>query len=570
MELANVRYFRFRWASCQLDSVKKCLRPSALRKTLNELPATLDDTYDRILLAIDEQYHEEAATALIWLISSERLLYAEELAEAIAFNVGSDPAFNPNERLFDPYRILHVLSSLVLMKAVGDDNCVSLAHYSVKEYLTTRAFDGPALKFGVRQHDAQQQLLQNCLRYIEYDKGAWSWEHCWKDFPLSDYACNYWVEHAKNCGTHLTQDTKAMLVRVLSRPRLWTYLFDRAKWHHREELRSPGWTELRKHNYDEFADFRDPDSIGPKESESATAIYYAAWLGLAEVVQYMLQNGQAADEENGHHRTALQAASLKGEALIVSILLQNGADVNKRCGIFGNALHAACFGGEIATVKLLLNNGATVNGLGIFGGPLAAVRASSKPSPSIVTELLDRGCLNNSDFTTQAWLVYWAATIGEEEILLSVLDFMNMRGKSTFNWTRVGLHERDTESMSLAQRNRLGTAPHMAVFFNRVATARLLIPLWTNIDEIAHTDGTALYHACRNDSPDLAWILIAHGADIHTEGPNGLVIRYWTEIRNWEELSQVIDSICNSDVIHCVKCAAAVAVAEEQRKALVF
>ena len=34
---------------CQLDALRKCLKLDALRKALNSLPKTLDDTYSRIL-----------------------------------------------------------------------------------------------------------------------------------------------------------------------------------------------------------------------------------------------------------------------------------------------------------------------------------------------------------------------------------------------------------------------------------------------------------------------------------------------------------------------------------------
>lgn len=55
---------RFRWISCQLESLRKFLRPSNVRKTLKTLPATLDDTYERVLLNTSEEYYKEALAAL--------------------------------------------------------------------------------------------------------------------------------------------------------------------------------------------------------------------------------------------------------------------------------------------------------------------------------------------------------------------------------------------------------------------------------------------------------------------------------------------------------------------------
>jgi hypothetical protein len=44
---------RFRWAVCQLDTIGKCRNRLKLRESLASLPPTLDETYDRILCAIN-------------------------------------------------------------------------------------------------------------------------------------------------------------------------------------------------------------------------------------------------------------------------------------------------------------------------------------------------------------------------------------------------------------------------------------------------------------------------------------------------------------------------------------
>ena len=45
---------RFRWVDCQLDNLRRCM-PSSIRKALDELPVTLDETYERILQGIPKQ-----------------------------------------------------------------------------------------------------------------------------------------------------------------------------------------------------------------------------------------------------------------------------------------------------------------------------------------------------------------------------------------------------------------------------------------------------------------------------------------------------------------------------------
>jgi hypothetical protein len=94
---------KFRWVACQIDAVRRCLKLEALRSTLASLPETLDETYSRILLAIDPQYQEEARRALLWLSFAKRPLSIKELAEAAVFKESKTPSFDIEERLRDPY-----------------------------------------------------------------------------------------------------------------------------------------------------------------------------------------------------------------------------------------------------------------------------------------------------------------------------------------------------------------------------------------------------------------------------------------------------------------------------------
>lgn len=141
--------FRFRWVICQLDSLKKCLTPSDVRKALKSLPKTLDETYARILLSIDEEHQPKAIAALHWITYSRQPLRIEELAEAVVIDPKADPPFNPGDRLPDPRWLIEILSSLIVISQrplffnppgwVEPDEAeeIRLAHFSVKEYLNS-------------------------------------------------------------------------------------------------------------------------------------------------------------------------------------------------------------------------------------------------------------------------------------------------------------------------------------------------------------------------------------------------------------------------------------------------
>ena len=105
---------RFRWVECQLDTLKKCYNLFAIRKSLGELPSTLDKTYDRILNSIPEMHRREAHCVMQVLAVTYRPLKIDEVAEAVAVDCENE-IFNPEYRLQDPEDILEICSSLVCL-----------------------------------------------------------------------------------------------------------------------------------------------------------------------------------------------------------------------------------------------------------------------------------------------------------------------------------------------------------------------------------------------------------------------------------------------------------------------
>ena len=75
---------RFRWAYCQVQELKKLksTKPKYIKDVLRTLPKTLDETYERILCAIEERYRPEALALLRWITYSTTPLTLGELAEA--------------------------------------------------------------------------------------------------------------------------------------------------------------------------------------------------------------------------------------------------------------------------------------------------------------------------------------------------------------------------------------------------------------------------------------------------------------------------------------------------------
>src|ERR1700733_14368110 len=92
---------RFRWVFCQLETLRQCL-PQSVRRTLNELPKSLDDTYERVMMEIMRSNQAHAYRMLQCLTVAVRPLSVAELAELLAFDFdvadGEIPKLNSNWR----------------------------------------------------------------------------------------------------------------------------------------------------------------------------------------------------------------------------------------------------------------------------------------------------------------------------------------------------------------------------------------------------------------------------------------------------------------------------------------
>src|SRR5712691_5712974 len=133
---------RFRWVYCQLETLRHCLPPS-VRGVLDELPETLDETYERVLRDINKANREHAHRLLHCLTVAMRPLRVEELAEVLVVDFvvaqqGGIAKLNPDWRWADQHQaVLSTCSSLITIVDDEDSRVVQFSHFSVREYLTS-------------------------------------------------------------------------------------------------------------------------------------------------------------------------------------------------------------------------------------------------------------------------------------------------------------------------------------------------------------------------------------------------------------------------------------------------
>ncbi|KAI1580556.1 Ank-2 multi-domain protein [Pyrenophora tritici-repentis] len=396
----------FRWAVCQLDTLGKCCNRAMLRKSLATLPRTLDQTYDRILSAISEEYSEYAMRILQWLTFSERPLSVEEIAEVVAIDVARDPAFDRDEVLEDPLEALDICSSLVTItknEAGGRlrpaQQIIALAHYSVQEYLVSdRIKQGSAKQYSMQEAECHNAIARGSLEYLIQFQQPLSRETL-KASALARYSAEFWSSHLRKTGDKVEQASQLIMGLMA-----------------REEPAYLNW--IRLHDPDRTWEGRN---LGKKLDCIPMPLYYVALLGFSTVTRLLLDKGAEVNAQGGGYGNALQAASAGGYEQVVKTLLNAGAEVNAQGGRHGNALQAASARGHKQVVKTLLDKGAEVNAQGgHYGNALQA--ASRKDHEQVVKTLLDQGAEVNAQGGYYGNALQAASAEGHEQVVKMLLD----------------------------------------------------------------------------------------------------------------------------------------------------
>jgi len=211
--------------------------PSSIRKALNELPITLDDTYERMLQGIPKEKFEHASRLFRCMVAAVRPLRVEELAEIFAIDFGPNaaPILVEGWRPENPAEaVLSTCSTLIAIVDVndgdgrddsvdhdgsdGDDDddssehddddrdydkgskIIQFSHFSVKEFLTSDRLQmtnvGDIRQYYIPLEPAHAILVRACVTVLmqldEEDD-----EQRFGALPLASYATKNWFRHTQ-------------------------------------------------------------------------------------------------------------------------------------------------------------------------------------------------------------------------------------------------------------------------------------------------------------------------------------------------------------------------------------
>ena len=329
---------------CQLETLRRCL-PARIEHALEELPESLDGTYERILLGIEKERREFAHRLFQCLTVAVRPLRVDELAGilAIRFYPGQLPQYHVAWQLDDAQEaVLSTCSSLLSVVNLDGLPVVEFSHFSVKEFLTSERLAKSTedlSRFHVVPYVAHTVIALASLSVLLH-LGNHADKDSVKKFSFAQYAAQYWVDHGRfetvssgiqNAMEHLFDVNEPSFATWI-----WIYNID---YPFRQRM---------------FEDCPLRPEAGP--------LYYATLCGFRDLVEYLIAKYPGnINARGGRHGSAVNAALVKRNVEIALLLLGHGADVNITDANGRGPLNVASESGRYDHVELLLKHHADVN-----------------------------------------------------------------------------------------------------------------------------------------------------------------------------------------------------------------
>lgn len=502
---------------CQLDALQKCLNLSALRKTLGSLPKTLDETYERILLNIPDEYSDYAIRILHWLTHSLRPLSLDELSEIVAVNLQGEPWFDPDAVFPEQDDLLAVCSNLVTLESPGDREVkspvVRLAHFSVQEYLISERMKHlPARKYAVTYLAANETIAATCVAYLlQFDEQEILSPDLLEARPIVKYAAIFWTQHARIIDRELGS-VRSLGLRLL-RADSKAY----ANW-----VRIIGYSILGPQRVGMFSwramkpicrycklSSEDNDRI------SMQPLFAITGFEVIELVRALLELGAEVDAFSDYGVPLLEASRLGNEDL-TQLLLDYGADIDLKSGgkeyPRTTALQVASENGHEDIVRCLLQRGANINLGGDNTGHSPLAQATIHGQTAVAMLLLERGADVNLQRENDTCCTALQATMAEvlhkydlstTRLLLKHGADVNIPGGRTGN----ALQAACSRTISLDSHR-----------FSRVRVVQLLLDYGADVHAQGGEYGNALQAAAYSGNRSVVDLLLRHGADVKAHG----------------------------------------------------
>ena len=446
---------------CQLDRLRRCLSPR-IRQALNELPETLDETYERTLLDIGEENWAYAHRLFQCIVVALRPLRVEELAEFLAFksDTGGGLTFQRDWRPKNPRdTVLSTCSSLISIVNVGSSAVMQFSHFSVKEYLTSsRIAEGRVSRYYIPLEPAHIFVTQACLSLLlQLDDHVT--DRAIEELPLARYAGRYWTKHGK--FGDVASNTEDFMKRLFN---------------------------PENHHFANWVQIHDTFDYGRQKP-----LHYAAYHGFHRVVEWLITTWpQDANVLGFNDRTLIHTASRYGQFMVVQVLLKHHADVNVVTRNIWTPLHQASWEGHSKVARLLVEHGADVNSKNMSSETPLHLVSEGSGNLEVAQLLLEHGADPSIRCKYGRDSLYRAILVGHEGLVQLLLK-----------------HGADPRTLDEDGRTLL----HVSSEKGALKVAQRLLELGVDVNSRNKQGQTPLQLASMNGKEEVVQLLLQHGAE---------------------------------------------------------
>jgi ankyrin len=563
--------------------LRHCLA-SNLRRQINELPQSLDETYERVLKEIHSANQGDARRLLHCLTVAQRPLRVEELAEILAYDLdvadgaadGEMPTYHAEWRWEDQEQaVLSACSSLISIVDSEGSRVVQFSHFSVKEFLTSKRLAtaaGEVSQYHILLEPAHTILAQACLGVLLRLDDRVDEESA-KEIPLAEYAAEHWVSHAQveNVTTRVRHAMETLFDSEKPHFSAWlrVYCVDPPRRFQWVDYPPGGWvrgcgrlrTQQRRIRveiprvfsqplyYSSLYGFfdlveqlviKDPQYVNAIGDNHCSPLLAALWGKHVRVAGFLLEHGANINIRGPKNATPLHKVigwSDDTSLDAVQFLLKHGADVNARQDDLSTPLHLAASEGHFKAAQLLLANKANVDSRDRAGKTSLHLVSSVANRPDLRTRL------------AQLLLEYSADVNAKDEDDATPLHYASEHQRQDIAQTLLN-HGAKAD----AKNNKLMTPLHLSLpsqYYRpcSIGFVQFLLENGADVNAQDENHETALHLAFGGGKHDIAQLLLDRGAKVNAANNRGETLLHQFSKRGDDCLSAVQLLLeCGADV----------------------
>lgn len=377
-ELLPVADRTYLWVTLTMDVIRSTpsFTKGNIRAEVKQLPATVDDAYEKILSRSPAP--EQAKIILHTILAAERPLSVGEMALMVACNQAFRESVNIEDYLESEEDFKQTLRDICGLFVVVVQSRLYLLHQTAREFLdrsksvyqVNDVSITPTWKGSIDLQVSNRLLAEVCVRYLTFDQHN-------ELNALVGYSQRNWMTHFRSC-TIRADDSITPLARQLC----GSNAEDSLKFAFASDLPSVV----------EYLIKVEKAGAGSADLTGCTFLAHRAKEGRADLVQMILEHSVDVVSNSENWAIPLRLAIVCRHVDVVQAFLESGVDLTPKNGYRDPSICFAASQGNVKILDLLIKHGADVNTRDLLGRTLLSL---AEGHPAACQVLIDHNAKAN-------------------------------------------------------------------------------------------------------------------------------------------------------------------------------